>query len=694
MRRWAIIAFACLPFAAFSQNDDSDRSQIIEQRIEQIAEAIESDNIDYTTLFEQLTVYLDFPLNMNQAEAEELYGLAFLSNYQIEQFLIYREEYGSLFSIYELPQIDGWDRATAELIQPFVQFKTSQKYEKITFSNLEKYGKNELVLRWSALSETPIGYQPISDEELIDNPNARYLGSKDRLYARYRYRYGDRVSFGVTAEKDSGEEFFQGSQKSGFDFYSAHFFLKDFGKLKKLAVGDYQAQFGQGLTFWSGLGFARKSSFTVSTGQAAPGIGPYTSINENLFLRGAATTIGLENWRISAFYSGKHIDGNLSRDTIPDENAVIVSSFQESGFHRTPSEIEDKDAIFQEHFGGNLGFKKGRLHLGLTGVYMRLDGELNLNTDTYSQYRFSGSENWAAGIDYRWKYRNLLMYGETTRSGNGAIATLNGLNINLDPRLILNITQRHYDRDFQGVASIGFGEGSRVENESGVYLGIELRPFKRWKLNAYFDQFKFPWLRYQVDAPSHGQDFLGQLEYNPTGRINFYVRFRKKTKEINSRNAESGVAKLVNEERQNLRFNLSYRTTARWRFRSRVEFTNYKRGYEPNSKGFMVYQDVIYDFKFIPARISLRYALFDTDSYDSRVYAYENDVLYYFSIPAYSGRGSRIYALLKVDISRNIDLWLRWGQFYYTDRNEIGSGRDAIEGNTKTEFKAQMRLKF
>ena len=61
------------------------------------------------------------------------------------------------------------------------------------------------------------------------------------------------VSF--TGEKDAGEEFFQGSQKNGFDFYSAHLFVQGFGTIKQLAIGDFQAQFGQGLTFWSGLAF-------------------------------------------------------------------------------------------------------------------------------------------------------------------------------------------------------------------------------------------------------------------------------------------------------------------------------------------------------------------------------------------------------------------------------------------------------
>jgi hypothetical protein len=271
---------------------------------------------------------------------------------------------------------------------------------------------------------------------------------------------------------------------------------------------------------------------------------------------------------------------------------------------------------------------------------------------------------------------------------------MNGVNIEMNPRLLVNITQRYYEADFQGVASVGFGEGTLVENENGVYLGIEFRPFKRWKLNAYIDQFRFPWLRFQTDAPSSGYDFFGQLEYQASGRTNIYFRYRDRLRQINTREDVEGADFLVSNPRRNLRLNFTHSATRQIRLRSRVEVSEFGRGEEPISRGFMAYQDVIWTAKKIPLRIAARYALFDTDNFDSRIYAYENDVLYFFSIPAYAGRGTRAYVLVKYDLGRNLDIWLRWAQTYFTDRQVVGSGLEEIQGNTRTEVKFQVRYMF
>ncbi len=700
MRRpWLILLFLAMGFLATAQpGSDLDRTSIIEQRIEQIAEAAEDENLDYNTLFEQLSIYFDFPLNLNAASAEDMYSLGLLSNFQVIQFMEYRREYNQLLSIYELPQIAGWDAASADLIAPFVVVKPVMERERITFESLRKYGKHEVVVRWQRILEDQAGYAPISPEELADRPNARYLGSPEKLFMRYRYRFGDRISFGFTGEKDNGEEFFQRTQKQGFDFYSAHLFLKDFGRLQKLAVGDYQAQFGQGLTFWSGLGFNRKSSFTTSIAQSGRGITPYTSINENLFLRGGAATTNLGKFTLTGFYSGKFIDGNIvaaandSLDLVEQE--LVVSSFQESGFHRTQGEFDDKNAIFQQHYGGNLGYRNTNLQLGFTAVHTEVDGGLDRSLQAYSQFRANSSANSAMGGDYTWKVRNFLFFGETARSANGAIATLNSVNINMASRLSINVTQRYYAPDFQPVASIGFGEGSQVENESGVYLGAEFRPFKKWKVNVFFDQFKFPWLRFQVDAPSSGYDFLAQLDYQPSSRLSVYLRYRDRNRQINTREDFGSPDFLVDNPRRNLRLNFSYRATNQIRLRSRIEVSESGRGDEPVARGFLIYQDFLYDFTKVPLSFTMRYALFDTDGYDARLYAYENDVLYFFSIPAHSGRGTRVYAMLKYELGRNIDIWLRWAQFYYTDRNEVGTGLEAINGNTRSDVRVQMRWTF
>ena len=59
-----------------------------------------------------------------------------------------------------------------------------------------------------------------------------------------------------------------------------------------------------------------------------------------------------------------------------------------------------------------------------------------------------------------------------------------------------------------------------------------------------------------------------------------------------------------------------------------------------------------------------------------------------------AGRGSRAYILIKYDLGRNTDIWLRLAQTYYTDRQVVGSGLEEIDGNTRTEMKFQIRYKF
>ncbi len=696
-----LLAFACAAQAQVRRFDPDQKANVIEQRIEQIAEAAENENIDYNALFEQLTIYYDFPLNINTADVDDLFTLGLLNNYQIGQLINYRKEYGPILSVFELPRIDGWTVEIADLLAPFIVAEPDDGREKITFEKLKDYGKHEVVMRWQRILEEQLGYSPIDDAELEANPNRRYLGSPDRLFFRYRYRFSDRISFGYTGEKDAGEEFFQGSQPQGFDFNSAHLFLKDFGRFKSIAIGDYQAQFGQGLTFWSGLGFNRKSAFSTSIAQLGGGLRPYTSINENLFLRGAATTVEAGNFKVTGFYSGKGIDATVTTDASTEEGEdtffepeIVVSAFQESGFHRTPREVANKNALFQEHFGGNLDFTKDNFHIGVTGVYMRIDGTLNRRNQEYSAFRFQGRENATMGIDYAWRYRNFFVFGETARSLNGGLATINGVNINLHSRLSLNVTQRHYAKDFQPVASVSFGEGSQTENETGIYAGLEFRPFSKWTVNAFIDQFRFPWLRFQTDAPSSGYDFFGQVEYNPTSRINIYFRYRERLREINTREEVDRIRFLVPNPRKNARINFIYRVSRNLRLGSRVEYVDFKRGDEPLSQGYLVFQDISYKLKKVPITFTGRYALFQTDNFDSRLYAYENDVLYFFSIPAYSGRGTRTYLMMKYDINRNIDLWVRWAQFYFTDRQEVGTGLEQIDGNTRSEIKIQARFKF
>ena len=91
-----------------------------------------------------------------------------------------------------------------------------------------------------------------------------------------------------------------------------------------------------------------------------------------------------------------------------------------------------------------------------------------------------------------------------------------------------------------------------------------------------------------------------------------------------------------------------------------------------------------------PFSANLRLQYFETDDYDSRLYAYENDVLFSYSIPVFYNQGYRYYLNINYDITRKFSAWVRIAQTVNSGQSSIGSGLDEIKGNRKTELKLQM----
>jgi predicted porin len=91
---------------------------------------------------------------------------------------------------------------------------------------------------------------------------------------------------------------------------------------------------------------------------------------------------------------------------------------------------------------------------------------------------------------------------------------------------------------------------------------------------------------------------------------------------------------------------------------------------------------------------NIRFAIFETSGFDTRVYAFENDVLYAYSVPAYQGKGIRFYVNGRYKLSRNTDLWIRYAMINYTNQETIGTGGDLIEGNKRSDIRLQLRFQF
>ncbi|OQX74295.1 MAG: hypothetical protein B6D64_12980 [Bacteroidetes bacterium 4484_276] len=679
------------PLQAQQPEPDLRQREAIISRIENIAERSEQE-LDYSDLLDGLFYYLENPLNINYAEFDEFKQLLFLSDFQISKIMEYRKQYGNFLTVNELQAIEGMDDALIRLLIPFITISEEKPSYKVKPKNVFKYGKHDLFIRWGRVAQEQKGYRPISDSSKLASPNSYYLGSPYRLYMRYGFNYSNKVRFGVTADKDPGEEFFRGSQPQGFDFYSAFGWLTDLGPVEKIVVGDFHAEFGQGLTLWTGLAFG-KSPDAINIKRNSRGIRPNTSVNENLFMRGTATTVDLGDFEITGFYSSKKVDANVGDADTLNQEIGFVTSLQQTGYHRTNAEVADKNVLGEHLYGGHARFQNNYLNIGATAYKTAFDAPVENDGQLYKKYNFTGTENLNYGLDFNFLVSKFNFFGEFSMSQNGGRAYLAGMQAALGQRVSLSLLYRNYGLDYQNLYGLAFGEASRNQNERGFYTGMLLRLHKNWTFTGYADFFTFPWIRYRVDAPSHGQEYLAQLNYFIQRNVEAYFRFKSETKGLNS-SEETTMPKIDETLKQSFRFHISYSVLPGIILKNRFEMMRYRRGSEPFRHGYLLYQDVMIRPNEKPYDITFRYAIFDTDTYDERIYAYENDVLYAFSIPAYYYKGSRFYILLKYEAANWLDLWARFATTWYSNQKTIGTGLDEIYGSTRSEVKLQVRIKF
>ena len=690
-----IVCFATNTFAQKTSDPKSD----VQQKIENAAENANDEETDYTNLIDELQYYVEHPINLNYTDREELSKLELLTDIQINNLLKHIDKDGKLMTIYELQSVEGFDLDLIFKILPYVKVEDNFDNPNVSLSEIFKYGKFQFVSRYQQVIQQQLGYsleKHLSDSLKKEHPNSYYLGNQARLYERLNFTYANRINFGIVAEKDPGEELFKGSQKQGFDFYSAHLFLKKFGKLKALAIGDYQAQFGQGLTFWSGLAFG-KTADPMALKKSARGLSAYNSVDENLFMRGGGVTIGFKHFEFTGFYSQKHIDANVSLLDTLSNNAEEFSSFITSGYHRTKGEVADKDAVKETIFGGNVSYISRNLNVGITAARSEYKPNFNRGLGIYNQFEFNSNHNLSVGVDYNYLWRNFNIFGEIAHSENGGIAYMNGALINLDSRFSVSVLQRNYGVKYQPIKSKAFGESYQNFNEKGLMIGATAKLLPRFTLATYFDRFTFPWLKYLVNAPSYGTDFLAQLNYTPSKTIDMYFRVRQKIKEVRTPETVQYISSLVDGAKTTYRFNINYSMNPQWKFSNRVEYITYKEGKASTSNGYLIFQDVKFKPSHSKLSVIVRYMLFDTKNYDARIYAYENDVLYANSIPAFSGKGTRFYTLLNYEVNRHFELWLRYSQTYFNYKNGYavsGGTLDELPANIKSEIKIQVKILF
>jgi len=617
-------------------------------------------------MYEQLCELDQHPMDLNHASREQLEQLPFLSAQQVEEMMTYIYQYGPMKSLAELQMIRSLDYQRRRLLAYFVKIDDDEQKRRFpSVKTMAQYGRHELL----ATAKVPC-YERKGDREA-------YKGWPYRHWFRYQFSYGDEVKAGLVGAQDAGEPFFANKNRMGYDYYSYYLQLKNWWKLESLVVGKYRVSMGMGLIANNSFAMGKLSSLQ-NLGRSASTLRAHSSRSAADYLQGVGATVPLaKGLSVTGFLSYRAMDATLNKDGTA---ATIVTT----GYHRTEKELEKKDNLKNTTFGGTVRYHQHGWHAGLNVVATHLNRKLKPNTAVlYRQHAAKGTDFLNFSADYGYVNPRFAVNGETAMNKDGALATINSLSLQCSGQVSLMALYRFYSFRYTSLYGNSFSDGGSVQNESGIYVGVNWQPSPRWKVMAYSDYAYFPWAKYQVSLSSHAFDNMLQVSYLRNDWT-LEVRYRLKLRQKDNENKTA----LQTRTEQRGRLSLSY--DGNWSSRTQLDYTQIASGQQ--ERGWMASQSLGYHYRWL--RLSGGMGYYHTDSYDSRVYLYESGPLYNYGFSQHSGEGIRYWLMARGEIGKRLIVTAKFGTTDYFDRSVIGSSYQQIDGSSQSDVDLQVRWKF
>ncbi|MBN2031556.1 helix-hairpin-helix domain-containing protein [bacterium] len=646
--------YACMPL--FSQIE-SDETMFEDQT-----------EADASELLEYLQSLQRHPFDLNQVTLQNLQLLPFLSPLQAKQIIAERTNQGPFKSWIDFQVRLNIEETLCILIRQYLRI--NEKEEK-------KPGSMEL--RWRLQTQFPKSRGYISDN---------YRGSPVKAYGRMDFTFDKNTRGGLLIEKDAGES-------QWYDHFVGFIEKDHLFFLSKLVIGNYRIEVGQGLVFWGPYGYSKGIDTATSVKKRATGIRGYIHADENRYFTGMAIETINRSFSFVGFISNARLDASFNEDD-------TVSSLLSSGFHRTDSEIEKKGRL-NERLWGLRVFKSGSWGvIGFTWYQNNYTNEIKKGDLSRYRFDFRGDKNHVIGLDYDIFLGQTNLSGEIARSHSQGWALITNSLIKIEKSSLI-LSYRRFEPDYQNLHSNGFGI-SPARNEEGFYLGFSGRPNTSTRLRFYYDLFRKPWRTYYTPVPTRGNDLLVQIDKRWSSKLSMAFRVRYRQGELmKSGKTPSGIEinSLQDRIHRLLRVELQYQPSEELRFRNRIETVqvNYPetgRSFSTsftNEKGFLLYYDVHYH----PApdlSIDVRWTLFNTDSYDSRIYAYENDLPGIPTSQLFYLKGIRWYLCIQWKILEDLIFSVKYSTTIHKGIDHWGSGYDQVDGNVEKKLAVQADFKL
>lgn len=671
-----------VPNTGWTQQQDSTETEV-QDDIEEALEVFDPESSESGT--GQLTQFLQElaanPVNINRAGINVLLQVPGLNLKTARAIIEYRESVKPFEVVDELSEVSDIGKITLEKVRPYVTPGSGLELGESLYTD-HRYWTNEG--RIQAFSRYQQDLQKASGYDLHPDEGG-YAGSRIKYYQRLGYQ-SDHLSLNLTQEKDPGEQLISPMH---FDHRTWHVALEDNGRLQMLVGGDYSLSFGQGLVLWSGAAFGKGSNVIGSASRRGRGIKPYTSAQETNFYRGAAVTYGGQ-LQFTGFYS----DRRRSASKISEDTTRYPGT---DGYKRTANEISQENNLGQTLYGGHIQLELPFGIIGATGYQTIFDRYIAASSQAYAQYDFEGKSNSAFGVDYTFLVGPAIVFGEAARSENGGLGFISGVESGIGGNTELALAYRNYESEFQSILGNGFAEVSgQPKNEEGIYLGLQHTIGDHITVNGYFDQFRFPMARFGTNQPTQGYDWLGKVSIDLTKDLNVYIQLRSEIEDDEYEITDPFgrlQRKLGDAQRSTYRAHFEYWVNPKVRLRTRGELVRSRQPGDRMERGYLLFQDLRLQLKD-NLQIDTRLTMFDTESFATRVYQFENDLLYVFASQALFNKGQRLYALLNYEPYDFLEIWAKFGITVYEDEQVIGSGLNQIEGDTRSEVGIQARVMF